>query len=148
MTDTTILLAQRTDLQDIRSLVVELAVFENEPNAVKATILDYEKAFDSGLISCLIAKRSNQIVGMTLFYDTFSTWKGKMLYLEDFYVAKEYRGQGIGQLLFDATLEQATKRDCKLIKWQVLDWNKKAVDFYLKNGATIEKEWWNGKIIF
>ena len=71
-----------------------------------------------------------------------------MMYLEDFVVSEQHRQKGIGQLLFDAFLNASKEQGCKLAKWQVLDWNQPAVNFYLKNGAVIEKEWWNGKILF
>ncbi len=146
--DIQIRFAEEADLQAIRELVVELAIFEKEPNAVTATLEDYRTAHQSGLISMLTAVKAEEIVGMTLFYDTFSTWKGKMLYLEDFVVKEAHRSQGVGDLLFDATLDEAIRRDCKLIKWQVLDWNTGALKFYHRKKAIIEKEWWNGKIFF
>lgn len=140
--------AKRADIQAIRDLVMELAIFEKEPESVTATQSDYESAFDSGLISILVAEINQEIVGMALFYDTFSTWRGKMLYLEDFVVSEKYRSHGIGQTLYDATLAEAKKRNCTMMKWQVLDWNVNAVRFYQRNNATIEKQWWNGKVIF
>jgi GNAT superfamily N-acetyltransferase len=146
--DIQIRFAKKTDLQAIRELVMELAVFEKAPEAVTATDVDYEKAFASGLITMFVAEVDHSIVGMTLFYDTFSTWKGKMLYLEDFVVKEDYRSKGIGDRLFDATLQEAKDRKCKMMKWQVLDWNKGAVKFYKRKQAEIETEWWNGKIIF
>ena len=91
---------------------------------------------------------SGNIVGITVFYMTFSTWRGKCLYLEDFYVQPSYRKYGIGQKLFDAYLDEAKKRGALQTKWQVLDWNEPALNFYKKNNAVIEKEWWNGKIFF
>lgn len=148
MGEITLRKAKREDLFDIRQLVVELAVFEKEPNAVHATLEDYQKAFDSDLITCIIAEEDSKTIGMTLFYDTFSTWRGKMLYLEDFYVQPTYRGKGVGSKLFDAVVEEAKATGCTMMKWQVLDWNTKAIDFYLAKGSTIEKEWYNGKIIF
>ena len=148
MRKTHIRLAERADLESIRELVVELAIYEKEPNAVSASLEDYQVAYDSGLIKSFIAESDGSIVGMALFYDSYSTWKGKMLYLEDFVVKASHRRSGIGQQLFDATVNYARQTQCKLIKWQVLDWNQLALDFYKKQGATIEKEWWNGKIIF
>lgn len=138
--------AEIADLEAIRALVTELAIFEKAPKAVTASLEDYQEAFESGLISMLIAEENSEIRGMTLFYDTFSTWKGRMLYLEDFVVSEQHRNKGIGDLLFDATIDIAMKRGCRLMKWQVLDWNTKATKFYERKGATIEKEWWNGKI--
>ncbi len=146
--DIQIRFAEEADLQAIRELVVELAIFEKEPDAVKATLTDYKQAFSSGLITMLVAELEGKIIGMTLYYDTFSTWRGKMLYLEDFVVKEQYRSRGIGDLLFDATLADAKARGCKLMKWQVLDWNTGAQKFYERKKAIIEKEWWNGKIVF
>jgi GNAT superfamily N-acetyltransferase len=83
---------------------------------------------------------------MVIYYETFSTWKGRMLYLEDFYVKETARRFGVGQKLFNAFHETAREKDCKITKWQVLDWNIPAVKFYKKNNAIIEKEWWNVKI--
>ena len=81
---------------------------------------------------------------MALFYLTFSTWKGKMLYLEDFVVFNDYRRNGIGQMLFEAFLAEAQRLGCRLTKWQVLDWNQPAIDFYEKNQAQarIGGRWW------
>ena len=140
--------AQKEDLNGMYLLVKELAIFEEEPNAVKTTIEDYEKAFDSGLISAHVAEDNGEIIGMAIYYMTFSTWRGRMLYLEDFCVTEKHRSSGVGQQLFDAYIEEAKSRGCAMVKWEVLDWNKKAIKFYERNGATIEKFWWDGKIIF
>ena len=140
--------ATKADLTAILGLVVELAVYEKEPEAVTAKLRDYTQAYEDGLISAHVATIDEVVVGMALYYDTFSTWKGKMLYLEDFYVKSEFRSLGIGQLLFNAFIETAKLRACKMVKWEVIDWNDRAVQFYIDNGATIDKQWWNAKIIF
>lgn len=137
--------AIREDLGAILELVVELAVFEKEPEAVTATLDDYHKAWDSGLIDCIVATDNGKVIGTALFYDTFSTWKGKMLYLEDFVVNEAYRGKGIGKMIYDRLFAEAEERKSILVKWQVIDWNEGAVRFYERHGATIEKEWWNVK---
>jgi len=136
------------DLNGIYQLVKELAVYEEESDAVKAKLEDYQKAFNENLISAHVADLNGEIIGMALYYMTFSTWKGHMLYLEDFYVTDKHRSSGVGQRLFDAYLIEAKSRGCKMVKWEVIDWNTKAIKFYERNGATIEKQWWDGKIIF
>ena len=136
------------DFPDIYQLVVELAVYEKEPDAVLASLDDFIAAFQSGLLQSMVVEVDGKIVGMGCYYLTFSTWKGKMMYLEDFVVSEDYRRSGIGQQLFDAILADAKRQHCRLIKWQVLLWNEPAIQFYLKNNAIIEKDWWNGKIVF
>ena len=134
------------DLQFVYNLVKQLAVFEKEPDAVTATFEHYLESWHNKEFFTLIAKSNNEPLGMALYYLTFSTWKGRMLYLEDFFVLEEYRNLGIGSLLFKAFVDEAKNLGCALTKWQVLDWNENAIRFYEKNGATIEKGWWNGKL--
>jgi len=134
------------DLQAIYELVYELAVYEKEPDSLTASLEDYHRDFAEGAFETIVAEKDGEIIGMALYYPTYSTWKGKMFYLEDFVVKESVRGQGVGQMLFDAFIEEARKKKARLVKWQVLDWNTPAVKFYEKNKAKIEKNWWNGKI--
>ncbi|MEO1515260.1 MAG: GNAT family N-acetyltransferase [Bacteroidota bacterium] len=138
--------ATKDDLAAIHGLVYELAVYEKEPDALTATLEDYERDFAAGIFQAIVAEQEDQIVGMALYYMTYSTWKGRMMYLEDFVVTQSHRQQGIGQLLFDAFLSVAREENARLAKWQVLDWNEPALRFYQKNGASIETNWWTGKI--
>jgi len=146
--ETSIRLATADDMAAVHNLVRELAIYEKAEHEFIASLKDYQQDFSSGIFEALVAENSVGVVGMALYYMTYSTWKGKMLYLEDFVILRSHRRQGIGQLLFDGFLEQARQKECRLVKWQVLDWNKPALDFYEKYNATIEKEWWNGKILF
>lgn len=136
------------DIPEIHGLVKELAIYENKPEAVTASITDYQRDFLKEEWDSIVAEDDGEIIGITIFYNTYSTWKGLMFYLEDFVVKEPYRRTGVGQLLWDAILQEAKDRNCVMMKWQVLDWNKPALKFYKKNGATIEKGWWNGKIFF
>ncbi|MEM6380031.1 MAG: GNAT family N-acetyltransferase [Bacteroidota bacterium] len=140
--------AVKTDIPDIHGLVRDLAIYEKAEPEFIASLDDYYDDFESGIFEALVAEAEGKVVGMTLYYMTYSTWKGKMLYLEDFVVKTDYRQQGIGQLLFDAYIEVAKAKKCRMVKWQVLDWNEPAIKFYEKNNATIESEWWTAKIIF
>jgi GNAT superfamily N-acetyltransferase len=139
--------ATKQDLQGTLDLVNELALYEKAPQEVTVTLADYETDFDNNVFDILIAEQENQIVGIAFYYMAYSTWKGKMLYLEDFVVKEELRGHGIGKILFKAYLEEAKKLNVSLAKWQVLDWNEPAINFYEKYNSTIEKEWFNGKIL-
>ena len=137
-----------SDIPSIFNLVLELAVYEKEPDAVETTIADFESAFEHNVFDAYVATHEDQVIGMALFYMTFSTWKGRCLYLEDFYVQPEYRKHSIGQRLFNAFVEEAKRQNVPMAKWQILDWNEPALSFYRKNQATIETNWWNGKLFF
>ncbi len=137
--------AQLADMKSVRSLVKELAVFEKAPKAVTATLGDYQRLFREELFQCLVAQENDEIIGIALFYDTFSTWKGHMMYLEDLVVTEKYRNKGVGGQLFDAFLAKSKEKGAILAKWQVLDWNENAIQFYEKKGAEVEKGWWNVK---
>lgn len=136
------------DMPGVYSLVKELAVFEKAPDEVVTTQEEYVQLYQEGLFELIIAQSAHEIVGIALYYYTFSTWKGKMLYLEDFVVRQAHRRAGIGQALFEAVIEEAKRTDCAMMKWQVLDWNESAIDFYEKYDATFDKGWWNGKLFF
>ena len=144
----TIRKATAEDLPSIYDLVVSLAVYEKAEHEVTATLTDYQNDFAAGIFQAHVAVLEGKIVGMVLYYMNYSTWKGRMLYLEDFVVFEEYRRYGIGQLLWNELAEEAKRQEARLLKWQVLDWNEPAIKFYEKNNATIEKEWFNGKIFF
>ncbi len=137
----------RDDLTDVHQLVCELATYEREPDAVTATTQDYIRDFDAKWFEVLIAETSNQIVGTAIYYTGYSTWKGRMIYLEDLIVTENFRQQGIGSLLFQELILLADQRNIQQIKWQVLSWNEPALAFYAKHKANIETGWWNGKMI-
>ncbi|MCB0561186.1 MAG: GNAT family N-acetyltransferase [Lewinellaceae bacterium] len=147
-TKITVRRGEQADLPAVHALVHELARYERAEHEFTASVADYRRDFDAGYFETLVAESGEKIVGMALYYTSYSTWKGRMLYLEDFVVQEACRGQGIGRVLFDAFLEQARQKGCRLAKWQILDWNEPALNFYEKYRAVIEKEWWNGKIFF
>ena len=138
--------ATQKDLPFVHDMVRGLAIYEREESAFVATLEAYKRDFEEGWFECQVAENEKDIVGMIVYYETFSTWKGRMLYLEDFFVTEEARRYGVGQRLFDSFQQTAKDKGCKLTKWQVLDWNIPAINFYKKNNAIIEKGWWNGKI--
>ncbi len=142
--DITIRAAHTSDLPEIYDLVVALAVYEKEPNSVQTTLEDYKRLFAQGLFEALVAAHDGKIIGMALYNMAFSTWKGKMLFLEDFIVQEPYRKTGIGQRLFDKLLEVAKAKGCTRLRWMVLDWNEPAIRFYEKNKAVLHKDWWIG----
>lgn len=135
------------DAKYIHGLVRELAKYEQAEEELWLTESDYVNFLDEDRFECHVATHNEQIVGMILFYPTFSTWKGPMLHLEDFIVTQSYRNQGIGKLLFDHLIDLAKQRNVTLIKWEVLNWNTPAIEFYKKYPTLFETNWWNVKLL-
>lgn len=139
---------EHTDLPQVLELIRELAVFERAPNEVTNTL---ERMLEDGfgaqpIFGFYVAEVEGIIVGLSLFYYRYSTWKGRCLYLEDLIVTQSHRGLGIGSALFDQTVEHGRKSGCVRMNWQVLDWNVEAINFYEKYGASLDGEWVNCSI--
>lgn len=146
----TIRRAEESDTAAIISLVKELALFEKAPHEVTVTAQDYlENGFkDKKLFDCNLAFYDDELVGFSLWYFRFSTWKGKRFYLEDLYVKESFRGLGIGKLLLNLAIEEAKNTKCSGMMWQVLDWNEPAIEFYKKYNVVMDGEWINVNLNF
>ena len=68
------------------------------------------------------------------------------MYLEDLFVKPELRGKGIGKALLVHLAQIALRENCYGMRWQVLDWNQPAIDFYEKLGAKVMREWLDVRI--
>ena len=144
----TIRQSQKEDMPKVLEYIQELATYEKAPDEMENTVEDLEKnGFgDHKVFDCIVAEIENNIVGFALYYTGYSTWKGRTLYLEDFLVSEDYRGKGIGRLLFKQVILEAKKRNVKRMDWQVIDWNKPAINFYNKYNARLDGEWINGRL--
>ncbi|SDR76324.1 hypothetical protein SAMN04487764_0578 [Gillisia sp. Hel1_33_143] len=135
--------AKKEDLPQILDLIKELAAFEKEPDAVEVDLntLEEEGFGENPLFNCFVAEVENKIEGMALIYFRFSTWKGRTVHLEDLIVREHMRGTGLGSALYKKVIEFAVEKGVKRTEWVVLDWNKPAVEFYQRSGATVFDNW-------
>jgi len=140
MVNTIIRKANSDDVKDILRLLIELAVYEKEPDAVKVTEQELirDGFGENPKYQCILAEIDNTIVGLAFYTPRYSTWVGDTLHLEDLIVTEKMRGKGIGTVLYKSFLEEAKRRDVNRVEWSVLDWNKPAIDFYKKTGAIID----------
>jgi GNAT superfamily N-acetyltransferase len=137
------------DLPRVHELIVELAIYERAPDEVTNTLDDMRRdGFGPhSIFSFFVAETAEQgILGIALYYTAYSTWKGRMLYLEDLVVTEAARQQGIGRKLFDAVVAEARRTGAHRMKWQVLEWNEPAIEFYKKIGANLDPEWLNANL--
>jgi GNAT superfamily N-acetyltransferase len=134
--------ASPEDFPVILSLIRELAAFEKEPEKVTNSVEQMRQEQD--LFSCFVAEtEEGEIVGMALYFFAYFTWVGKSLYLEDIYIKEPFRKLKIGTSLLNRIFDVAREENCKRVRWQVLNWNKSAIQMYKKHGAEIDDEWLN-----
>jgi GNAT superfamily N-acetyltransferase len=141
--------ASRADIPQILTFIRALAEYEHEPEAVRATAADLERdGFGPNpFYFCLIAEQGNRPAGFAFYFFNYSTWLGRPgLYLEDLFVAPEFRGQGVGRALLQRVAAIAVENNCPRLQWEVLDWNTPASDFYKAMGAEFLDEWRNVRI--
>lgn len=136
--------ATRDDVPTILSLVRELAEFEQLAHEVVATEAQVEESLfgTRRVIECAIARVDGAVAGFALWFHNYSTFLGRAgIYLEDLYVRPQFRGHGIGKALLVHLAGIAVERGCGRMEWAVLDWNRKAIDFYESLGARPVGEW-------
>ncbi len=141
--------AKKEDCKSMMKLIHELAVYEKAPDEVT---VDFDHFVESGFGKnrvwyAFVAEADNKVVGFALYYIRYSTWKGQRMYLEDILVTGPWRGKGIGKLLFDQLIKEAKEKKWAGMVWQVLEWNKPAINFYKKyEGVKFDNEWLNGSL--
>jgi GNAT superfamily N-acetyltransferase len=125
-------------------LIRELAEYERELDAVLISEADLlrDGFGPQPRFRALIAEWGGQPAGYALFFGSYSTWEGRPgLFLEDLFVRPQFRGQGIGKGLLAAVARIARQENCYSIRWEVLDWNALAIEFYHSLGGEFLDHW-------
>ena len=137
------------DIPAVHRLICELAEFERAPHEVNNTPQQMlADGFGNAPVYQLwVAEINHNIVGMAICYTRYSTWKGRMLYLEDIIVTDPYRNQRIGRSLFETCMQHSLEGNFSGMIWQVLDWNVDAIRFYSRFNANLDNGWINGKLM-
>ena len=142
--------ATAEDVGTIRRFIVELAVYEREPDAVLATEDDLHASLfcEAPRVFGLVCERPGDgetpatPLGFAVYFYNYSTWLGKHgIYLEDLYVTPDARGEGAGKALLKAVARIAWEEGCGRYEWSVLKWNTPSIEFYEANGAERMEEW-------
>ena len=136
---------KKSDIPQVFELIKELAEYEKALDKVSNTV---EKLEEDGfgpnpVYDLFVAEIENSIIGIALTYYRFSTWRGKVMYLEDLIVKEHMRRKGIGKKLFDMVLDHAKVTSCVGLSLQVLDWNDLGINFYKKYNMEFDDEWIN-----
>ena len=144
MVQFTIREATRHDCELILHFIQELAKYEKLSHEVVATVEALEKTLfqKPSYAEVILGFEHTTPVGFALFFHNYSTFLAQPgIYLEDLFVAPEFRGKGYGKALLKNLAQIAIDRDCGRLEWSVLDWNQPAIDFYISLGAQPMSEW-------
>jgi GNAT superfamily N-acetyltransferase len=128
--------AEPADFEAIYTLIKAFAEFIKTPE--KVLITPDQMMQDKDCFNCLVAIDEDTLIGFATYFFAYYSWIGKSVYLDDLYVVAPYRGKGIGSQLLDEIIAIAKNENCKKVRWQVSNWNEKAIEFYKMRGATID----------
>lgn len=132
------------DESGILSCIHALAVYEREPDAVENTVEALTETLfgDEPRAFAHVVERDGAIVGIALWFLTYSTWTGRHgIWLEDLYVDDAERGRGYGKALIASLAAVCVERGYSRLEWTVLDWNAPAIAFYRSLDAAPMDEW-------
>jgi GNAT superfamily N-acetyltransferase len=89
----------------------------------------------------LLAELDDEPAGYAFFFDSYSTFQGCGLFLEDLFVRPQFRKNKIGWALLSKVAAIARLEGCFGVMLHVLDWNESAINFYRRVNATFLDEW-------
>jgi GNAT superfamily N-acetyltransferase len=128
----------------LAAMILELAQYEklDHEAAVTAESIARDGFGPSPKFRAIIAEVDGKPAGYAVFFEFYSTFQGRAgMFLEDLYVRPHLRKQGIGQALLNYVARIAWEENYFCMRWEVLDWNKPAIDFYQRLGAVFLDEW-------
>lgn len=130
--------ATREDATTLLAFIRELATYEKKREKAVVTEGDLMRdAFGPApKFRALIADWEGEPAGYASFFYFYSTFQGRpALFLEDLFVLEKFRSKGIGKALLMEVAKLAVQEQCHGLRWEVLDWNRPAIEFYQKLGA-------------
>jgi ribosomal protein S18 acetylase RimI-like enzyme len=128
--------------QDVSAILELMRAFAEYEKLASYFEVTEEKLRDAmfgqdAFVEGLLAEQDGEKAGYAIFYPCFSTFRGQPgFFLEDLYVSEKYRGTGLGELMLRKVAVSARARGFERIDFHVLDWNRSAIGFYEKLGAT------------
>lgn len=136
--------ATPADVPLILDFIRALALYERDPDAAIVTEADLLRdGFSANpRFHCILAFWHSEPAGFAFYFHNYSTWTGHHgIHLEDLFVHPHLRNHGIGTALITRVAAIAVEQGCPRLQWDVLKWNRLAIDFYETLGAEDLTEW-------
>lgn len=133
--------AEASDVGLLATMIYEFAEFERLPVRVTEEDLRRDGFGPQPRFHMLITEWDGTAAGYAMFFHCYSSFEGRAaIYLEDVYVRSQFRGKGIGKAVIRYLAEMAAKENFCGVRWQVLDWNTLAIEFYRGLGAQLQED--------
>ena len=130
---------KRKDCKEIYQMLFDMAVYEKMEDQVKVTVEQLEEdgfgiqpKYYSFVVECT---QTQKLIGYTVYYFIYSTWKAQIGYLEDVYVEESWRQRGIGTELIKMVLADVLSKGCMQCRLACLQWNQVPLKLYKTLGA-------------
>ncbi len=135
--------ASREQVPLLLEMILEFATFEKLRDEVTMTeaMLERDGFGPQPRFRTLIAEWNGAPAGYAICFPIYSTFQGPALFLEDVYVRLQFRDKGIGKALIAEVAAMALREGCGALRWEVLQWNQPAIDFYKRLGASFLDDW-------
>lgn len=129
------------DVPLLKTLIQEFATYERD-----STVIGEEQLRQDGFgarpkFQVLIGEVDGLPAGYALFFDCYSSFRGRGIFLEDLFVRPQFRGKSVGRTLLAHIARITEDANGFGIMFNVLDWNEKAIEFYRKIGSTFLDDW-------
>ena len=136
------------DVPLLHRMILEFATFERLAHEVTITAeaLACDAFGSHPRFRALLPEWSGEPAGYAMFFPFYSSFQGPGLFLEDIYVREQFRGKGIGRALMAEVAAIAVRENLWALRWEVLQWNQPAIDFYKKLGARFLHDWMEVRI--
>lgn len=131
------------DVDTLHRFSVDLATYEDEPDAVGSTPETLARDGFGGhpQFAALIAERGAKPVGFILYTFNYSVWTAaRGIFIEDIWVVPEERRGGVARALMQGLARECVAKGYKRIDLNVLDWNP-ARGFYERLGYRWIRNW-------
>jgi GNAT superfamily N-acetyltransferase len=133
--------ANLNDVPVLRALIQEMADYERLPLLITEQTLASDGFGSQAKFRALIADFDGEPAGYAFFFDSYSTFQGRGLFLEDLFVRPQFRKNKVGRALLSRVAAIAQQEGCFGVMLHVLDWNEMAIQFYKKIDATFLDDW-------
>jgi GNAT superfamily N-acetyltransferase len=133
--------AVRTDVHLLKTLIHEMGEYERLPVLITEETLAHDGFGPRQEFRVLIADWDSEPAGYAFFFNCYSTFRGRGLFLEDLFVRPQFRGKKVGDALLSHVAAVAQQEACFGVMLNVLGCNRPAIEFFRKHRATLLDDW-------